>query len=186
LRAFFERVRARRGPQVAATATARKLVVLFWHLLTREQDYAFARPAMTRNKIRRLELLTAHRRRRAARASPAANQKPSSTPSASSPAKPRPPTGASSATGAQPASENGCGRDEGARIYWALEGQSRAADSISPTGLRFARSVTRTHRNDRKGPRRSPLDFHPSLSTRSSCQPAAFSSRATRRASLEV
>ncbi|MGH2450999.1 MAG: IS110 family transposase [Candidatus Limnocylindria bacterium] len=58
LRAFFERVRARRGPQVAATATARKLTVLFWHLLTREEDYAFARPAMTRNKIRRLELLT--------------------------------------------------------------------------------------------------------------------------------
>jgi transposase len=57
LRAFFERVRARRGPQVAATATARKLVVLFWHLLSREQDYAFGRPAMTRNKIRRLELL---------------------------------------------------------------------------------------------------------------------------------
>jgi transposase len=57
LRAFFERVRARRGPQIAATATARKLVVLFWHLLTHKQDYAFARPAMTRNKVRRLELL---------------------------------------------------------------------------------------------------------------------------------
>jgi hypothetical protein len=56
LRAFFERVRARRGPQIAATATARKLTVLFWHLLTNEQDYAFARPAMTRNKIRKLEL----------------------------------------------------------------------------------------------------------------------------------
>ena len=57
LRAFFERVRARRGPQIAATATARKLVMLFWCLLTREQDYAFGRPAMTRNKIRQLELL---------------------------------------------------------------------------------------------------------------------------------
>ncbi len=57
LRAFFERVRARRGPQIAATATARKLTVLFWHLLSRQQDYAFARPAMTRNKIRQLELL---------------------------------------------------------------------------------------------------------------------------------
>jgi transposase len=56
MRAFFERVRARRGPQIAATATARKLVVLFWHLLAGEQDYAFARPAMTRNKIRQLEL----------------------------------------------------------------------------------------------------------------------------------
>jgi transposase len=57
LRAFFQRVRARRGAQIAATATARKLVVLFWCLLTREQDYAFGRPAMTRNKIRKLELL---------------------------------------------------------------------------------------------------------------------------------
>ena len=46
-----------RGSQIAATATARKLVVLFWHLLTREEDYAYARPAMTRNKIRGLELL---------------------------------------------------------------------------------------------------------------------------------
>jgi transposase len=57
LRAFFERVRARRGPQIAATATARKLVCLFWCLLTRQEDYAFGRPAMTRNKIRKLELL---------------------------------------------------------------------------------------------------------------------------------
>jgi transposase len=56
LRAFFERVRARKGPQVAATATARKLACLFWCLLTREQDYAFQRPAMTRFKIRQLEL----------------------------------------------------------------------------------------------------------------------------------
>jgi transposase len=56
LRAFFQRVRARRGPQIAATATARKLTVLFWHMLTREEDYAFSRPAMTRNKVRQLEL----------------------------------------------------------------------------------------------------------------------------------
>ncbi len=57
MKAFFERVRARRGPQVAATATARKLCVLFWHLLTREEDYAFARPSMTRHKVRALELV---------------------------------------------------------------------------------------------------------------------------------
>ena len=56
LRAFFERIRARKGPQVAATATARKLACLFWCLLTREEDYAYARPSMTRSKIRQLEL----------------------------------------------------------------------------------------------------------------------------------
>src|SRR5438128_2729362 len=58
LRAFYERVRARRGAQVALVATARKLGVLFWHLLTREEDYAFGRPSLTRRKLRALELKT--------------------------------------------------------------------------------------------------------------------------------
>jgi transposase len=56
LRAFYERVRSRRGTQIALVATARKLSVLFWHLLTREQDYAFQRPTLTRRKLRGLEL----------------------------------------------------------------------------------------------------------------------------------
>ena len=30
--------------------------MLFWHLLTREQDYAFQRPTLTRRKLRGLEL----------------------------------------------------------------------------------------------------------------------------------
>lgn len=57
LRAFGERVRARRGAQIAAVALARKLVVLCWHLLTKDEDYAFQRPSLTRQKTRRLELL---------------------------------------------------------------------------------------------------------------------------------
>jgi hypothetical protein len=56
LRAFYERVRARRGAQIALVATARKLAVLFWHLLTKEEDYAFERPSLTRRKLRALEL----------------------------------------------------------------------------------------------------------------------------------
>ena len=56
LRAFHERVRARRGEQIALVATARKLGVLFWHLLTKEEDYAFGRPSLTRRKLRALEL----------------------------------------------------------------------------------------------------------------------------------
>ena len=56
LRAFHERVRARRGAQIALVATARKLSVLFWHLLTKEEDYAFQRPTLTRRKLRGLEL----------------------------------------------------------------------------------------------------------------------------------
>jgi transposase len=56
MRAFYERLRVRRGSQIAIVAVARKLTVLFWHLLTREQDYAFARPSLTRKKLRALEL----------------------------------------------------------------------------------------------------------------------------------
>ncbi len=43
LRAFYQRIRARRGAQVAIVATARKLACLCWQLLTTEQDYAFKR-----------------------------------------------------------------------------------------------------------------------------------------------
>ena len=56
LKAFYERLRARRGTQIALVATARKLCVLFWHLLTRGEDYAFERPSLTRRKLRALEL----------------------------------------------------------------------------------------------------------------------------------
>ena len=38
LHAFFVRIRARRGHQIAAVAVARKLTVLCWHLLTKGKD----------------------------------------------------------------------------------------------------------------------------------------------------
>ncbi len=56
LRAFYRRVKDRRGFQVATVATARKMVVLCWHLVTKEQDYAFARPSLNAHKRRKLEL----------------------------------------------------------------------------------------------------------------------------------
>jgi transposase len=56
LRAFFLRIRARRGHQVAAVAVARKLAVLCWHLSTKEVDYRWARPALVANKIRAMQL----------------------------------------------------------------------------------------------------------------------------------
>jgi transposase len=56
LHAFYQRIRARRGHQVAITAAARKLGCLFWALLWKEQDYAFGQPSMTAKKLRRLEI----------------------------------------------------------------------------------------------------------------------------------
>ncbi|MEV7239041.1 IS110 family transposase [Streptomyces sp. NPDC051020] len=56
LRAFHQRIKARRGVQVAIVATARKMTVLCWHLIIKEQDYAFARPSLVAFKQRKLEL----------------------------------------------------------------------------------------------------------------------------------
>jgi transposase len=56
LHAFYQRIRARRGHSVAIVAVARKLGCLFWCLLTREEDYAYAQPSLTAKKLRLLEL----------------------------------------------------------------------------------------------------------------------------------
>src|SRR6266498_4668970 len=58
LRAFHERIAVRRGRNIATVAVARKLAVIAWHMLSRGEDYAFARPSLTREKLRRLELMT--------------------------------------------------------------------------------------------------------------------------------
>lgn len=56
LHAFGERVRSKKGSQVAAVAVARKIACLAWHLLTKQQDYAYGRPSLIRGKIRQAEL----------------------------------------------------------------------------------------------------------------------------------
>ena len=47
---------ARRGPQIAAVAAARKILVLTWHLLIEDKDSAFLRPSLFARKYRTLEL----------------------------------------------------------------------------------------------------------------------------------
>ncbi len=64
LRAFFLRVRARRGHHVAAVATARKLAVTIWHLLSKGESYAWARPSLHARKLRDLELKAGYRAER--------------------------------------------------------------------------------------------------------------------------
>ncbi len=56
LHAFYQRIRARRGHQIAIVAAARKLACLFWCLLTRDEDYAHQQPSLTAKKLRRLEI----------------------------------------------------------------------------------------------------------------------------------
>ncbi|MCA1680034.1 MAG: transposase [Actinobacteria bacterium] len=63
LRAFGQRVRARRNNKIATVAVARKLACLSWQLLTTQQDYIYQRPALTFRKLRQLELAAGAPRR---------------------------------------------------------------------------------------------------------------------------
>ncbi len=63
LAGFHARLKARRGAGIAIVATARKLAVLVWHLLTKDEDCRFAPTARTALKHRRLELLAGGQRR---------------------------------------------------------------------------------------------------------------------------
>ena len=56
LRAFFIRVQKKRGGAAAAVATARKLAVMIWHILSSDKEYAYARPAFTAMKLRKVAL----------------------------------------------------------------------------------------------------------------------------------
>jgi transposase len=72
IRAFYERIRVRRGHQVAVVACARKLACLFWCLLSRSEDYAYAQPSLTRKKLRRLELAAGAPSKRGTKSGPMA------------------------------------------------------------------------------------------------------------------
>ena len=67
LRAFHQRIATRRGRNIATVAVARKLALIAWHMLSRSEDYAFARPSLTREKLRRLELITGAQRQQGKR-----------------------------------------------------------------------------------------------------------------------
>lgn len=56
LRAFFLRIKDRKGLNVAAVATARKIANLIWRLLTKDAPYRWAWPAFVAMKMRKLEL----------------------------------------------------------------------------------------------------------------------------------
>jgi len=56
LGAFFRRVAKRRGHNVAVVATARKLVVIAWHMLKANEPYRYARPQAVEYKLEHLRV----------------------------------------------------------------------------------------------------------------------------------
>ncbi len=161
MHAFYQRIRARRGHQVAVVAAARKLACLFWCLLTREEDYAYAHPSPERS-CAGSSSPPAHPN---ARASPASGQPTTrcAPPSASSPTRQSSPTSAPSPTGKPPPhQERARTRHTDAHLKADLTASS-AARHQSQT-LPFSSSSTAPKTNSCKaGPNQQPgLDFHPS------------------------
>jgi transposase len=63
LGAFFRRIAKKRNRNIAVVATARKLVVIAWHMLTQREPYRYATPAVTEAKLRRIRTSRGERRR---------------------------------------------------------------------------------------------------------------------------
>lgn len=53
---FFRRLARKKNYNVAVVATARKLVVIAWHMLTNKEPYRYAQPASTQTKLARLRI----------------------------------------------------------------------------------------------------------------------------------
>lgn len=53
---FFRRLAKRKNRNVAVVAVARKLVVIAWHMLTKNQPYRYAQPLATEGKLQRLRV----------------------------------------------------------------------------------------------------------------------------------
>jgi hypothetical protein len=137
LRAFHERIAARRGGNIATVAVARKLAVIAWHMLIRGEDYAFARPSLTREKIRKLELAIGAERQKGKRIgvfATAPARQGTRRPSRSRLPPPRP--------GLAAGDQQGHGCRTGARILWAVKRPSSAAGD-SPTSCALARGHPR-------------------------------------------
>jgi transposase len=117
LRAFYERVRARRGAQIALVATARKLSVLFWHLLTRAEDYAFGRPSLTRRKLRELELKTEKGWRRGRHSGPRVRETKDERQHGARVRRPDPGRLPQIRPRLAAQAKERCGRDTGARVF---------------------------------------------------------------------
>jgi transposase len=61
---FFRRLAKKKTYNVAVVATARKLAVIAWHMLTKNEPYRYAQPKPTQNKLSRLRVKATGKRRK--------------------------------------------------------------------------------------------------------------------------
>jgi hypothetical protein len=60
---FFRRLQKKKNRNVAVVATARKLVVIAWHILTHNEPYRYSLPRPTQDKLARLRIKATGKRR---------------------------------------------------------------------------------------------------------------------------
>ncbi|HSE95426.1 MAG TPA: IS110 family transposase [Methylomirabilota bacterium] len=60
---FFRRLARKKNRNVAVVATARKLVVIAWHMLRADEPYRYADPRVTQHKLARLRVAATRQRR---------------------------------------------------------------------------------------------------------------------------
>ena len=149
LHAFYERTKNRRGHGKAIVATARKLAILFWCMLTRSEDYAHQQPSLTRKKLRRLEITAGAPQEHPQSRRHLVNQRPD----APGRARTRPASrGVIQANGPRPAGRcagaerSARARHRSAHRFKSLKrGQSRAADQAPDVCSSLRRSPAPTH-----------------------------------------
>lgn len=64
LGAFFRKLAHKKNRNIAVVATARKLVVLAWHMLQTNQPYRYALPSATEEKLRKLRVSATGKKRK--------------------------------------------------------------------------------------------------------------------------
>jgi transposase len=146
--AFYARIKAKRGHSIAIVASARKLACLFWCLLTRGEDYAFAQPSLTTKKMRRLELAAGAPRRQGGRDVWSTNTA-MRQPNATSRSKPSAPTNAPSPTG-KPRQRWARARHRGAHHNGPHRAKPRGRPQAPDICTSLRQSLAPTH-DDRAG-----------------------------------
>jgi transposase len=61
---FFRKIAKKKNHNVAVVAAARKLVVIAWHMLTKNEPYRYAQPKVTEGKLQRLRVKATGTRRK--------------------------------------------------------------------------------------------------------------------------
>ena len=64
LGAFFRKIAKKKNRNVAVVATARKLVVIAWHMLKNHEPYRYSQPRSTADKLARLRITATGKKRR--------------------------------------------------------------------------------------------------------------------------